>query len=259
MFGAPAPGPTLLPDPVAVAFDAAGLVYVLDQRALARARLRPRGQDRPHDRPPRHRPGQAAVAVGARGRRRPDASTSPTPATGGSCASRTAGTLPRLLRPASARSAGSRSRRTAAASTASDAAHQPDHGARPPTGGDLARDRRRRDQAGRAALARARSRSTRAGQRVGRRSRQRPRAGVRARRHAADRVRRARDRRRASSSSPTGIAVDCHGLVTVADSDNNRVQQFQAAPAGACAALPAVQSPPRPDPPDAARRRSRPS
>jgi hypothetical protein len=35
VFGSPAPGPTLLPDPVAVAFDAAGLAYVLDQRRHA--------------------------------------------------------------------------------------------------------------------------------------------------------------------------------------------------------------------------------
>src|SRR5262249_46633314 len=31
-FGSPAPGPTLLPDPVAVAFDVAGNAYVVDQR-----------------------------------------------------------------------------------------------------------------------------------------------------------------------------------------------------------------------------------
>jgi hypothetical protein len=35
-WGAPAPGPTLLPDPVAVAFDGSGNAYVLDQR---RARI----------------------------------------------------------------------------------------------------------------------------------------------------------------------------------------------------------------------------
>ena len=45
---------------------------------------------------------------------------------------------------------------------------------------------------------------------------------------------------------PVGISVDCHGLVTVGDSDNNRVQTFQAATPGACAALPAIQSPPAP-------------
>jgi len=45
---------------------------------------------------------------------------------------------------------------------------------------------------------------------------------------------------------PVGISVDCHGLVTVGDSDNNRVQTFQTATPGACAALPAIQSPPAP-------------
>jgi hypothetical protein len=43
-----------------------------------------------------------------------------------------------------------------------------------------------------------------------------------------------------------GIAVDCHGLITVADTDNNRVQPFQGAAPGACAALAPVQSPPDP-------------
>jgi streptogramin lyase len=46
--------------------------------------------------------------------------------------------------------------------------------------------------------------------------------------------------------APTGIAVDCHGLVTVAEANNNRVQQFQFAPTGACAPLPAIQKPPNP-------------
>jgi YVTN family beta-propeller protein len=45
---------------------------------------------------------------------------------------------------------------------------------------------------------------------------------------------------------PSGLSVDCHGLVTVGDTGNNRVQQFQAAPAGTCATLPPVQSPPAP-------------
>ena len=31
-WGSPAPGPTILPDPVAVAFDAGGNAYVLDRR-----------------------------------------------------------------------------------------------------------------------------------------------------------------------------------------------------------------------------------
>jgi tripartite motif-containing protein 71 len=45
---------------------------------------------------------------------------------------------------------------------------------------------------------------------------------------------------------PAGIAVDCHGLVTVAEADNNRVQQFQVPPVAGCAALPPVVNPPDP-------------
>ena len=69
---------------------------------------------------------------------------------------------------------------------------------------------------------------------------------------------------------PAGITVDCHGLVTVAEADNNRVQQFQ------FGALSAVRRaarrsprrrtrslPPSPDPvaaaADASRRRARPA
>ena len=58
-------------------------------------------------------------------------------------------------------------------------------------------------------------------------------AGLHARRRAAAALRRARRRRRGSSSSRPASRVDCHGLVTVADADNNRVQQFQFAPASA--------------------------
>jgi tripartite motif-containing protein 71 len=47
---------------------------------------------------------------------------------------------------------------------------------------------------------------------------------------------------------PTGVSVDCRGTLTVTDSDNNRVQQFAlAAPAAApCAALPPLATPPPP-------------
>jgi DNA-binding beta-propeller fold protein YncE len=47
---------------------------------------------------------------------------------------------------------------------------------------------------------------------------------------------------------PTGVSVDCHGLLTVTDSDNNRVQQFalMSPVPTACAALPPVASPPPP-------------
>ena len=41
-WGSPNPGPTILPNPVAVAFDAAGNAYVLDQRRARDRRLRPR-------------------------------------------------------------------------------------------------------------------------------------------------------------------------------------------------------------------------
>ena len=38
---------------------------------------------------------------------------------------------------------------------------------------------------------------------------------------------------------PSGVSIDCHGLLTVTDSDNNRVQQFAlAAPAVAPCAAP---------------------
>ncbi len=47
---------------------------------------------------------------------------------------------------------------------------------------------------------------------------------------------------------PTGVSVDCHGILTVTDTDNNRVQQFAlAAPSVApCGALPPVGNPPPP-------------
>ena len=63
VWGSPAPGPTLLPRPVAVAFDAAGNAYVLDQRrsrivVFARSDRPPRAHDR--------RAGQRARAACAR-------------------------------------------------------------------------------------------------------------------------------------------------------------------------------------------------
>jgi streptogramin lyase len=46
---------------------------------------------------------------------------------------------------------------------------------------------------------------------------------------------------------PAGISVACNGLVTVAEADNNRVQQFQTGfGSGACASLPAITPPPDP-------------
>jgi hypothetical protein len=46
---------------------------------------------------------------------------------------------------------------------------------------------------------------------------------------------------------PAGVSVACNGLVTVADSDNNRVQQFQTGfGSGACASLAPITPPPDP-------------
>jgi len=45
---------------------------------------------------------------------------------------------------------------------------------------------------------------------------------------------------------PTGISVSCTGLVTVAEADNNRVQQFQLPATTACGALPPITPPPNP-------------
>ncbi len=45
---------------------------------------------------------------------------------------------------------------------------------------------------------------------------------------------------------PTSVSVACNGLVTVTDTDNNRVQQFAFPPTSACAPLPAVKNPPDP-------------
>ena len=48
--------------------------------------------------------------------------------------------------------------------------------------------------------------------------------------------------------NPTGVSVDCHGTLTVTDTQNNRVQQFAlAAPAAAaCAVLGPLGNPPPP-------------
>jgi sugar lactone lactonase YvrE len=52
-------------------------------------------------------------------------------------------------------------------------------------------------------------------------------------------------------TKPTGISVDCRGTLTVTDTDNNRVQQFTIAapitpPGSLCASLPAPARPPAP-------------
>ena len=47
---------------------------------------------------------------------------------------------------------------------------------------------------------------------------------------------------------PTAVSVDCHGTLTVTDSESNRVQQFALAapPAGSCSELGPVGNPPPP-------------
>ena len=54
--------------------------------------------------------------------------------------------------------------------------------------------------------------------------------------------------------NPTGVSVDCHGTLTVTDTQNNRVQQFALAapPAPPCAALGAARQPAAAEAADAA-------
>ncbi len=193
MYGAPAPGPTLLPAPVAVAFDAAGQVYVLDQE---RARVLVFDRAGKIIRTIGSRgigPGQAAGAVGAgdlRGRdalRRRHRQRADRPL-------QRRWHAPRLLRalPRDPRDRGVAGRQPRVRGGRGD---QPHHGldrdGRGPGG-----DRLDGLRAGSAALAR-RDRRRRRGQPLGRRSRQRADAGLLARRRAAAALRRARRGRRA--------------------------------------------------------------
>ena len=122
VWGSPAPGPTILPNPVAVAFDAAGTAYVLDQR---RARIlvfdRATGLPTPHDRLAGLGPRQAAGPVGADDHarrhdpRRRHRQRAPR-------ALHDLGRLPRLDDGPRARSSASRRRPTARASTSTTSA-----------------------------------------------------------------------------------------------------------------------------------------
>ena len=192
MFGAPAPGPTLLPDPVAVAFDGAGLVYVLDQqrsRVLVFDRggkiIRTIGIAR-------DRPGPAARAVRAGRRRRGRLYVADTG--NGRIVRFTVGGTHSGLSAASARSAASPCHRTARRVYGADAGTNRIT-VLTGTGGDLAEIGARRAALPRGARARRRR------QRVGRGPRQRPRARVHPGRDAGGVVRRARRRAPASSSS----------------------------------------------------------
>ncbi len=244
MYGAPAPGPTLLPDPVAVAFDGAGLVYVLDQE-----RSRVLVFDRA---------GKIIRTIGSRGTG-PGKLLAPSAlavSPGGTLYVADTGngrivrftTSARTSAPsgASGRSAGSRSRPTAAASTA-PTRRTNRITVSTATGGDLAEIGATGSSSGELRSPGG-HRRRRGRERVGRRSRQRPRAGVLARTARCSAASASAAWAPGQFVEPVGIAVDCHGLVTVADSDNNRVQQFQVAPASACAALPAVAEPAGPDP-----------
>ena len=166
--------------------------------ALARARLRPHRAHHPQHRLARPRRRAAAVAVRDGGLPGRDRLRRRRRATAGSCASPPPA---RTSAPSasSARCAASRSRRTARACTASTRRRNRIT-VSTASGGDLAEFGSTGSKLGelRAPSGIA---TDAAGQRVGRRSRQRPRAGVHARRRAGDRVRRAGEPAPASSSS----------------------------------------------------------
>ena len=236
-FGAPAPGPTLLPDPVSVAFDARGLLYVLDQQR-SRVLVFDRG-------------GKIIRTIGSRGR--------------------SAG---QLLAPSAVAVSGRRDRLRRRHRQRAD---RPVQHQRHPPGLDRALPQRARRRGLRRRQPRLRDRrrheprqrAHRAGQR------RRPRSAPATCAHppssrstapatcswptaATTAWSRSRPRGRRCSRGamhgvgpgqfmePTGISVSCNGLVTVAEADNNRVQQFQLPATAACGALPPITPPPNP-------------
>ena len=240
-WGSPAPGPTILPQPVAVAFDAAGNAYVLDRRrsrivVFARATGLPvRTIGSPGSGPGQlldpsaltidgggtivvadsgnqriARFGTGGGYLGATHRRGDGRGIAVTP-DGSRTYVSTANHRIEVFDPSAARSTSSAAR---AASSASSSRPARSPSTPPATCGSPT------------AATTASSSSARPASAAGFGER-----GV----GLGEFVR------------PTGVSVDCQGLLTVTDTDNNRVQQFTlAAPATAPCAAPPHRHPPAP-------------
>ena len=241
MFGAPAPGPTLLPDPVAVAFDGSGLLYVVDQersRVIVFDRegkiIRTIGS---RGRGPGQLLAPSAVAVDAAGRVYV-ADTGNGRIVRFTTAGTHLGSFGRFrtirgiaVTPDGARVYGVRrgdGKITVMTGTGGDLAEIGARGSEP---GEL------HEPAGSRSTARATSGSPTA-------------ATTAIQAFSPDGVLVARFGERGVGAGqfiePTSVSVACNGLVTVADADNNRAQQFQFPPSAACSSLPAVKNPPDP-------------
>ena len=241
MFGAPAPGPTLLPDPVAVAFDGSGLLYVVDQersRVIVFDRegkiIRTIGS---RGRGPGQLLAPSAVAVDAAGRVYV-ADTGNGRIVRFTTAGTHLGSFGRFrtirgvaVTPDGARVYGSDAstgKITVMTGTGGDLAEIGARGSEPgelqePAGVAL-------DGAGNVWVA--------------------DRGNNRIQAFTPDGALVARFGERGVGVGqfiePTSVSVACNGLVTVADADNNRAQQFQFPPSAACSSLPAVKNPPDP-------------